>query len=261
LPHHDKAAATHYALSEPFHEQEGRTIRNHHAFVLLCCAIALLVAPARGGVISSRSQLNSLLTSSQTEGFETFPAQFNSVYAFIGDVDASTVIFGQGPGLVRSDVRFRASPNSNLQWNGPSAFSNPTRTILSNATGHGLAIDFLSPVDTFGLDMDTNQPTISIVQCQVLNLSRTAVIATITGVGVSAAGGFVGYQDAGGIGGVIVAQSPAAPDFLCFDNVTYGLALPEPASLSTAAMCATALLCRRQRRMEASSSARSRSWC
>jgi hypothetical protein len=215
------------------------------------CALILILIGAStswGGVIMTRPELNAFMvgaSTNKTEDLEKFNANPSTVYAFSSVIDALTVAFSQGPGLVLSDLRFRSTPNSNLQWNGRGQFSDLSRTILSNATGNGIAVDFLTPVNTFGLDLDMHSTASpATVNVTFFNSNRTAAIGTVNGLAVSAAGAFIGFQDMGGIGGVQIARARGTNAF-SVDNVTFGVAVPEPATIGALAL--TALLARLRR--------------
>jgi len=124
-------------------------------------AIVLLSGglPGRGaeGVIDSRTNLLADLgTNAVTEDFEGLVFPTNTAVRVSALVDATSVIDGQGPGLVKPGVRFmqypavESDPDYGLQWDRQFQYGTTSAALLCD---YKLIVDFTVPVSHVGLDM------------------------------------------------------------------------------------------------------------
>ena len=203
---------------------------------------------AEAGLIADRATLDALLgPTAVTEDFERFQIGFgDAVNLDVATLDSSTIANGQGPGLVVPGVRFVSS--SQLQWNGPGWFGQPSKDLLSNSGDSTLLVDFTAATSAFGLELlsFTGFPDTAMVT--IYASDDATVLATFSGIPV--AGEFFGFTDPGGIGGArLTGVFPWSP---IIDNLEFGrvTAVPEPSSLlmTTGGILGLALLRRRRSR-------------
>ena len=84
------------------------TIRSIAATAIAAFAIALTATPASAGLIADRAQLNAQLGAwAFTEDFESWTSDQITPSGF-DQLDAATVVGGQGPGIVNPGLRWRA---------------------------------------------------------------------------------------------------------------------------------------------------------
>ena len=202
--------------------------------VVLSAALAITVGmpgPARADVIPDRATLNALLGGGGViEDFERFSiAKGKAVGGPLTHLDSSTVFLGQGPGLVVGGVSFDFGPS--LAWNGANYFGLPTRTI-EGFSDQSITINFLAPTTAFGVDLFAFAGFPATASATVYD-TQGNILDTVTGLPLAGAPDltFFGYTDAGGIGRVTLSQTgqPWSP---ILDNVTFGAAVPEPATLT-----------------------------
>jgi hypothetical protein len=193
--------------------------------VALCALVVFFGATVRAGAgqIATRAQLNAILGGNQIlENFETLNVPQGGQRNSSSPLDSTTLFDGSGPGLVQPGARYSSGGANPLFWNGNGYFNLNTQTLgdSSDWRGWGMSITYTTLVDAFGFDMQGYQgfPMTGMVsvydQANVL-LSSTAVN-----------GGFFGWENAAGIGRVVIA---ADTGYIMIDNHGYGRAVPEPA--------------------------------
>jgi hypothetical protein len=214
------------------------------ALVLLAALLA--VEDARGDLIlPDRSSLNSLLGGNAvTEGFESFNVPDGTITPTgTAVLDSTTIIAGQGPGLIVPGLTIRAEgPGNSLFWMGRNYFGQPSRDLLASIgpfpSGQSILLDFTAPVTAFGLDLlpfsgGFNDSAIATVFAR----DDVTVLATVTGINLPstdpATPVFFGYEAEGGIGSVRLTSTARAWSPI-IDNLTFGVAgvaVPEPSAL------------------------------
>ena len=121
-----------------------------------------------------------------------------------------------------------------LQWNGNNYFGSLSKQILSNS--QILTIDFTGAVQAYGLDASNftgfgNNMTVSTFAADDSTLLFTSAVFNPP----NGEGTFYGFQNAGGIGSVVLTSinQPWSPiiDDLTFGTIS-GSAAPEPATLA-----------------------------
>jgi hypothetical protein len=179
-----------------------------------------------GTIISDRAQLNTILGGSGvTENFENYNVNVGGAEVFDTTLlDSSTVVNGQGPGLVVNGVTF-VPGSSILQWNGANYFGAPSKELLAN--DQPMTIDFSVPVDTFGVDLRAFQGFGDTATVTIFGTDDSTVLDTISPIDLADTGVpvFFGYQDLAGIGKIELTQvtwtwSPI------IDNLTFGQSAP-----------------------------------
>ncbi|GBD52164.1 PEP-CTERM sorting domain-containing protein [Microcystis aeruginosa] len=202
-----------------------------------------------GTIISDRTQLNTILGGSGvTENFENYNVPDGDAQGLQAKLDSSTVVNGQGPGLVVNGVTFVAG-SSNLQWNGANYFGSPSKELLAN--GQPMNIDFSVPVNAFGLDLRAYQGFGDTATVTIFGTDDSTVLDTISPIGLAGTGVpvFFGYQDIAGIGKIeLTPQSlPWSP---IIDNLTFGqsaaASTPEPSTVLGLGLLGLGALVKRQ---------------
>lgn len=220
-------------------------------------AAALVAGVSHADAIVTRADLVGLLGGQGTvEGFDKFvvPAGVASKLDCL-TLDNQATCNGQGPSLVVPGVAFTwgKDPQGNTamgQWNGKGYSGAPSQDVLSQRGP--LEIDFLNPVQAFGVDLRA----FDCIQCfaiavvQIWDADDKGVIGTLSGKELKPGELplFVGWQDAGGIGKIVLIQ--AGQEFSpIIDNLEFGnfrvAAVPEPSVLALIALGLAALLARR----------------
>ena len=199
----------------------------HWSIRLLVIASFAVPALASAQQVTTRAQLNSILTSSVTETFQSFTiGNGNAVPLGVSVLDNSTVSPYGGP--VVAGIRF--SGNS-LQMNGPNWYGSPSNDLL--AVGSDLTITFLTSVQAFGLDANTFNPYATPVTATVFGQGNS-VLGVLAYPGSNApAFDFIGWQDAGGIDRVVLSRTINNYS-VNVDDIQFGstvTATPEPASM------------------------------
>jgi len=230
---------------------QSEVINRTTALAVLFALQIVLGARLHGAVISSREDLNSQLgAAAVTENFESylFPA---GTAERVGTVlDASSVLGGQGPGLVREGIRFiEGHPaGDGLQWD---------RQTGSGAmvTDGQLILDFTIPTTHVGFDMfwffALNYPaTIQVFGADDLSLKHSVDIFDPAWPNST----FFGYADNAGIGRVVLFRDEGGELGVSpiIDNLTFGYApVPEPGAISLGLLGLGGLLMLRWRRTAA----------
>jgi len=150
-----------------------KTMKINYYVGFLAVTLGLFLAAGQanaGTIVPDRDTLNALFVASPvTENFEGLPISdgtaTNSSIWNENTLDASTTILidttTYGPGLVSSDVSFKAGDEGHMRWNGNNWFGLPslTRTIVADGTNR-ITIDFSVNVTAFGVDLINYAPTL-----------------------------------------------------------------------------------------------------
>jgi hypothetical protein len=219
---------------------------------------ALTAGVAYAGPIASRGELQSLLGGLGTlETFEAFqiPSASPPVAATLTCpvLNQSAVCNGQ-TNLVASGIEFTFGTLTGQnpaqgQWDPAGYFGAPSKEILSN--GQPLTLDFVQPVQAFGVDLRAFSTFGAIAQLKFYGADDQRLIGVLSSVNLLDSGVplFVGWEDGRGIGKVEFQQavldnrggwSPII-DNLEFGNFRSG-SLPEPSVLSLLALSLAGLI-------------------
>jgi len=198
---------------------------------LFLAALAGAAISAHAGIlVPDRSTLSTILgASAVTEGFEAYSITAGSATDFGATLDATTVLNGQGPGLVVPGVSFSTAGPS-LQLDASGYFGAPSNELLSNS--NGLTIDFSSPQQAFGVDLRDFAGYLNTATVIVYAANNTTVLDTYSNIGLGGTPVFFGYENSSGIGSVfLTGTEPWSP---IIDNVEFGSvagAAPEPSTI------------------------------
>jgi hypothetical protein len=184
--------------------------------MLILCAY---VVSGDAAVVATRGDLNTLLGVNQsTDTFETFSVADGAADSdlTVNTLDDTTIVSGQGPGLVNVDATYIVA--GGLQWNGNNYYSLPTKTIMSISTAIEIVYD--TPVRAMGVDLCAFSGYADSGTAEVYGPG--GLIASIP---FSVAGGasvsFFGYEDVGGITRVRFTSSVQGWSAILNDH-TYG---------------------------------------
>ena len=223
-------------------------------------AITLMLATishVSAAVVLSRSGLQTLLGGPGTiEDFESYVVGYGT-NGSAGDTafDSTSVLNGQGPGLVKPGLSF--SGGAGTQWNGPGYFGSPSKEYLryGDITIKPMVIDFSIVLTAFGLDLRAYSGFGTTAAMDIYATDDTTLIGSLTGISLSASGVpvFAGWENNTGIGKVVLSQTPWGSGWSpIIDNLEYGgtpvAAVPEMSSLFVWSLlvCAGAVATRRK---------------
>ena len=217
-------------------------------------AVGLLATlPASGAdaaAIANRTALQTILGGGGTiENFEALATSGAGAILTCPTLTSASICNGQGPGLVQPGLTF-SGPDS-LQWNNIGWFGAPSRE-LQVRTGP-IVIDFATAPDAFGVDLRTFSSFPGDANMDIYGADDTTLLGSITGIALSVTGipVFAGWQDAGGIGRVVLTQTLQSWSPI-IDNLEYGASAaidtPEPASAAMLGLGLAVLALRRQKR-------------
>ena len=213
---------------------------------------------SQAAIVGSRLALQAELAGPGTlEDFESYDvAPLSADLTGEFSLDSSTIVSGQGPGLVVNGVVFKGDPFSELQWNGSPYFGSPSKEIMFTNDSDRILIDFTSPVDAFGVDVRALHGFGGVAAVVIYGTDDATVIGIIAGVPLSVLGTprFIGWEDAAGIGSIQIVEfeehwgwSPI------IDNLEFGSppigAVPEPSSMTLLALGGMGLLFLRRQRL------------
>lgn len=238
-----------YCYNQPRITMKTKT-RNH----ILSCVLPVFaagswaLAPAvQAAALVDRPALQAVLGGPGTlEDFESYVASpaGGADGIGVGVLDSTTIVNGQGPGLVVPGVTF-TGPNSGLQWDDAGYFGAPSREILIGApAGQPLGIDFAGSVGAFGVDLRAFSGFPATATMTIFAADDTSVIGVLSSLSLGGGGSpiFAGWEDAGGIGRVELTQTgqPWSP---IIDNLEFGKhnGTPVPEAGSTLASLGLAL--------------------
>lgn len=212
---------------------------------LTIAAFSLLTVCALAQQVSDRATLMGILSSSSTDDFEKYDVGFgDAVTTGVSSLDSSTIVDGQGPGLVNPGATYSGGP---IQWNGDTYFSLDTKTILINGSTGEIDIDYGVFVQAVGIDTKGFSGFPWTGSMDVYNGATLidSVALSIVGGGTETA--FAGYRNDAGITRVVI-HSTAYTWSPIIDNSTYGVtAVPEPVSTLALAGGLVAFLRKRRR--------------
>ncbi len=207
----------------------------HRSIKLLVLAALAVPSLASAQQVTSRAQLNSILTSSVTEGFDAFTiGNGNAVPLASNVLDNSTVSAFGGP--VAAGIQFSGR---GLQMNGPNWYGSASNQLL--AVGSDLTITFLNSTRAFGLDANDFDQYPAAFTATIFGQGNSILgMLSYAGIGAPAIN-FIGWQDAGGIDRVVLSRN-AYNVSTNIDDIQFGstvVSTPEPASMM---LLATGLL-------------------
>ena len=168
----------------------------------------ILPIRAAGTVIESRSDLLAQLGSAAvTEDFEAYIFPDYSARRVGTQLDATSVLEGQGPGLIKPGVQFIQQPaGEGLQWDRQFDYGTTSAALVSDDE---LIVDFTVPVSHVGFDMfwfDVGFPLAhpSTVEVYAAN-DATLLYTTDIAEPFAPDSYFFGYADTGsGIGRIVL---------------------------------------------------------
>lgn len=235
------------------------TLRAMNVTVLGFLMLAVAVEQVQGAIIVDRTALQALLGGPGTlEDFESFNID-PGIAAILNSatLDSTSVMNGQGPGLVIPGVTFDGNPSSILQWNGVGYVGAPSREILANA--QPLVIDFALPTQAFGVDLRAFTDFPADATLEVYAGDDTTLLASLNAISLSSSGVpvFAGYEDINGIGRLVLTQTSSYSPII--DNLEFGniaAAVPEPASLMLVGLGTLGLMAGKLRRRQRKSTTR-----
>lgn len=201
--------------------------------------------------IATRTQLNAILAGakySYTDSFEAYNiADGNANTLGVSELDSTSTVNGQGPGLVDPGVHYVDAGGGLLQWNGANYFGSPSEEILADGGTRTLSLDYTKNVDVMGVDLRQYTGFGDTFTANVY--SGSTLVGTYHGtLANSGTSQFFGWFSATGITEVdlIGGTNGWSP---IIDNHSYGYtAAPEPASMAALALGGLALLRRRRAR-------------
>ena len=200
---------------------------NRTVIFSLSALCAGLMSNAHGGLLPSRGTLVSQLGSAAvTENFESFLFPTNTAKRVGAAVDATSVIDGQGPGLVVQGVRFLESPRGEgLQWDRQFEYGLLSAALCSETR---LIIDFTTPVSHAGFDMfwfTVPHVILDPSTVQVFAADDVSMLYTTNFVEPTAPNSvFFGFEENNGIGRIVLFRLDIEgfdPGPL-IDNLTFG---------------------------------------
>lgn len=190
---------------------------------------------AWAGLITSRTALETTLGGTGfIENFESYSfASEDHINTLVSDLSFSTIVTGQGPGLVNPGLVFISS-SGHLQWDDVGYDGATSKEIVS--AGQSLTIQFTSgTVNAFGVDLRAFPGHGTTAEMQVFAEDNTTLLGTISNIMLPTNGVpvFVGWQDASWIGEVNLTQATNTWSPI-IGNLEYGdpPAVPEPSSLA-----------------------------
>ena len=198
----------------------------------LIAAIGLLAGSASADFIPDRATLDAILGGNQIlEDFESFDIGYGeAVNLDVFFLDSVTIANGQGPGLVEPGAAYYDPSEVKLQWNGDLYYEIPSKTLCSNGNDGEIHILYDTAVYAMGIDLlgyigygdsgvfevyDANNSLIGSATFQHMYGGSEVI--------------FVGWENAGGIGRVVLSHDnwPWSP---VIDNHGYGI--PAPGALA-----------------------------
>ncbi len=209
----------------------------------------LFAASAPAQQILTRANLNSLLTSSTSDGFETFNIPVsNAATTDVTSMDSTTVVLGQGPGLVNPGATYLSTDGKPIQWNGDQYFGINTQSILINGDNGQFEIDYSAATQAMGLDARCFSGFGYSGTMDVYNGATLVGTMNFSLPGNAGDTTFLGWQNSGGITKVVIS-SGAFPWSPIIDDHTYGTinTVPEPASMAAIGLGLVALIRKRRK--------------
>jgi len=218
------------------------------AFLALTVMLCGVERVAEAALITTRPQLEAMLGGAgATEDFEAYLIAGGSSVDIGNVYDATSTPNGQGPSLVVPGVRF-TRPSQNLKILGTTAFGgNSQRLAWDLSVGGPITINFLDPTNAFGVDLLSLFNLTGPTTVTIFAPDDTTLIDTFPSIFLNTnpqIPTFFGYQHDVGIGRATFSLGSGGPNF---DNVTFGLVIPEPATSALGLLGLGGVLLRRRR--------------
>ncbi|MBS1703391.1 MAG: PEP-CTERM sorting domain-containing protein [Armatimonadetes bacterium] len=207
-----------------------------------------IATAANAQQILTRGDLNSILSTSATDDFETLSlATDTSVFTPGSVLDSTTMVNGQGPNLVHDGARYVNTSGGLFSWNGDQYFGLNTNTLVADNVDGTMEIDYANPVGAMGLDVTSFAGDGYTGTMNVYNGADLLGTVNFSVSGNQGESVFLGWQSTQLITSVTLTET----DYLfspIIDNHTYGSVgtVPEPASLAALGLGALALVRRRR---------------
>lgn len=190
-------------------------------------------ASANAQAITSRAALNALLGANQTlENFELFTN--TSQISDTQTLNSTTNWASQGTGKVAAGVNYSAgSGNGAMFLNTDGYYGLSSHTLGDAFPGRALNMVYTAPVTAFGIDLQGYAGYDAGGIISVYDTMGTLLSATNVQGGYNGASSFFGWQNAGGIGRVVIAATNGN-GYIMIDNHGFGTnavaGVPEPAT-------------------------------
>ena len=184
--------------------------------MIAMASIGLLVGVASADQVADRATLEGILGGNGVlENFETADVPDGTNISDAGGLlNSETTFAGQGPGLVQPGADYIAAT---MWWNGNNYFALVTQTLgdCSGWRGNAITIAYTTDVTAMGFDM---QGYTGYSMAGTVTVYDTA--NNLLGV-ANVDGGFFGWENADGIGSVVVSANDG---YLMIDDHLYGAA-------------------------------------
>ncbi|MBI1331981.1 MAG: PEP-CTERM sorting domain-containing protein [Armatimonadetes bacterium] len=208
-----------------------------------------IATAANAQQILTRGDLNSILSTSTTDDFETFNVADQDATTLFGNsvLDSTTTYDSQGPNLVHSGAFYVDSSEYDFQWNGDHYFGLNSKTLVANGTSGGVEIVYNTPVGAMGVDAMAYSGYGYAGTMKVYSGVNLLGTVNFSLSGTAGETVFLGWQSTQLITSVSIS-SPAYSWSPIIDNHTYGSVgtVPEPASMAVLGLGALALVRRRR---------------
>jgi hypothetical protein len=213
---------------------------------LAVVSLALLLSEVKGGIIGTRTDLLSQLGSNAvTENFESYLFPSDTAKRVGTELDATSVIDGQGPGLVQPGVRFQQTPaGEGLQWDRQFEYGLQSAALVSD---NKLIVDFTTPVTHAGFDFFWFNAGFQLAEPATIQVFATDDVSLLYSTNIfepyAPNSFFFGFTDSQGIGNIALfrVEDEALGVSPIIDNLTFG-SIPEPSTLSLVLLGASVML-------------------
>jgi hypothetical protein len=196
------------------------------------------------GQIADRATLQAMLgINAKTETFENISLPPNGLLQLGDNLNSSSVHLGYGPGLVIPGVSFRNRSDVQIY---SSTFSGGTSKYVGYSSGD-FWIEFSPPVLAIGMDVYSFAGYSGSTHVNIVDPNDITVgDFVVSGISGATVPKFLGFENAGRISKVLFSTFTGGP---ILDNVTFGIPVPEPASVCLiSAAVVSAILCRNRGR-------------
>ena len=203
---------------------------------MLTLTLLVPATAAADGIITTRVELNNLLGGQgTTDTFETFDVADSTVVALgVSQLNASTVVLGQGPGLVHAGATY-ISLNAPFAWMGSDYNGLPmSKTLLASYASQALSpespllfrairISYDVPPQLVGIDL-VRFGDLGIVTIELYDAAGEFVADFFPSLEAAGQPVFFGYRYSPGIGSIVVKNTKFgtvwSPNI---DDHTYGM--------------------------------------